>query len=107
MLTCLDPRHYVIFSKPPLSARNNQMQELLITEYAPWVVQSNNNNIFQGTVSVPSPSTDLKVTEDSVIEEWASFSPDEWDSTEEPMPASNPVSQSLHPILSQIKEYWN
>ena len=103
LLTCL----YVIFSKPPLSARNNQMKELLVTEYTTWVVQSNNNIISQDTVSVPSPYTDLNVTEDSVIEVWASFFSDEWDSTEEPMPASNPGWKSLHPILLQFKEYCN
>ena len=54
VLTCLDPGYYVIFSKPPLSARNNQMKELLATEYATWVVQSSNYN-SQDMVSVLSP----------------------------------------------------
>ena len=49
----------------------------------------------------------IRVTEHSVIEGWASFFPDEWDNTEEPMPASNPGSQSVYPILLQFEEYCN
>ena len=63
LLTCLYPGYYVIFSKPPLSARNNQMKELLATEYATWVVESN-NYISQDMVSVSFPpliSESLKI----------------------------------------------
>ena len=55
----------------------------------------------------PPPPNDLSVTENSVIEGWASFLPDEWDNTEEPMPASILGSQSVDPILLQFEEYCN
>ena len=109
MLTCLDPGYYVIFSKPPLSSRNKQMKELLATEYETLVVQSS-HNISEEAGSVSSPSTEI-VTENSAIENWASFFSDEWDimdnTEEQPMPSLNPGSQSSYPILKQFEEYCN
>ena len=104
LLKCLDPGYYVIFSKPPLSARNKQMKELLATEYATWVVESS-HNISEEAVSVPYPSTEI-VTGNSEIEEWSSVFSDEWDNMEnteeQPIRSSNAGSQSLHPILKQF-----